>query len=91
MDFEKKSLVTIQEENEFEIQVEELKEVSNKYMQREHGSDDIDYLVMKGGYWWLQKGLATDFKNGLTEDDFVQWEKHFGHNRTDPIKIPSFF
>ena len=54
-------------------------------MQREHGSDDVDYLLMKGGYWWLQKGLATDFKNGLTEDDFEEREKHFGHNRSEMI------
>jgi hypothetical protein len=57
MNTEKNSLVTLQIENEFEITVDELKETVNKYMQWEHGSDDVDYLLLKGGYKWLQRGL----------------------------------
>lgn len=34
---------------EFTIQINELTDVVNKYMQREHGSDDVDFLEAKGG------------------------------------------
>lgn len=50
---------------EFTIPVLELTDVVNKYMQREHGSDDVDFLEQKGGDQWLERGLLTDLKNGI--------------------------
>lgn len=88
---EKENLTLSIDEPPFEIQVQSLTEIVAKYMQREHGSDDIDFFLNKGGNFWLEKGLRTDFKNGLTEEDFSLRESYFGNNRKERIVIPSLF
>jgi len=34
-------------------------------MQRETGSEEIDYLSRKGGDDWIQRGLNTNFTKGI--------------------------
>jgi hypothetical protein len=79
------------EKPDFDINVEDLKEVVNKYMQREHGSDDVDFLVNKGSYKWLEQGLRTDLRNGLTDNNFEEREKFFGTNKKEKIIVPSLW
>ena len=87
---EKESL-TVETESEFEIPVSALTDLVQRYMQREHGSDDVDLLLSKGGVAWLERGLRTDLKNGLSDEDFAARERHFGHNRKEKIIVPSLF
>ena len=75
----------------FSVKVDVLKTMVNKWMQREHGSDDLDYYEEQGGEEWLEKGLKTDFKNGISSETILERERHFGSNRKEKIKPKSFF
>ena len=78
-------------ENRFGVSVEILKELVNKYMQREHGSDDIDYLEENGGLPWLQTGIQTSPEKGIKTDSIESREKYFGSNRKQKVIIKSFW
>lgn len=58
-------------------------------MQREHGSDDVDFMDQKGGDDWLEKGLKTDFKNGIQPETVAEREAYFGTNWKEKLIIPS--
>lgn len=58
-------------------------------MQREHGSDDVDFMEQKGGEAWLESGLKTDLKNGIQTESFQERESYFGTNRKDKVEVPS--
>lgn len=88
---EKEQISLITEKPDFDISISDLKEVVNKYMQREHGSDDVDFLINKGGYKWLEQGIRTDLKNGLTDNSFEEREKYFGTNKKEKIIVPSLW
>ncbi len=76
---------------QFGIQVNELTDLVNKYMQREHGSDDVDFMESKGGEQWLANGLLTDMKNGISPESINEREAYFGTNKKDKIEVPSLF
>lgn len=77
--------------SDFKIGVEELMSIVNKYMQREHGSDDIDFVEQMGGNQWLETGLATDFKNGVNSSTLEARAESFGDNMKKKIKIKTFW
>ena len=65
------------------IDISTLKEMVNKWMQREHGSDDVDYFEEKGGEEWLVDGLKTDLQNGIKSDTIQDREAFYGTNRKE--------
>lgn len=79
------------EGSEFSIAVDTLKDVVNMYMQREHGSDDVDFLYQEGGYEWLQKGLKTDINSGINSSTIEARSKFYGTNQKPKIKPKTFF
>lgn len=72
------------------ISVDTLKSLVNKYKQRENGYEDLDFFEQNGGERWLEKGLQTDFQNGISENSIPMREKYFGHNKKDKVKIKGF-
>ena len=73
------------------VDVDTLKKLVNKYKQRENGHEDLDFFEEKGGERWLQKGLQTDFENGISESSIPMRENAFGHNKKDKVKVKGFF
>ncbi len=51
----------------------------------------MDFLLNKGGNLWLEKGLRTDLKNGLSDEDFQKRENFFGSNRKEKIVVASLW
>lgn len=76
----------VQENSEFSIEVITLKEIVNKWLQREHGSDDVDFLKDMGGNDWLKDGLKTDFENGIDSNSVPSREEQFGSNKKKEIE-----
>ncbi len=62
---------------------EDLIEFITHYQNRKF-AEDVEYLESKEGDIWIEKGLYTDFKNGLTGADQSEREAHFGSNRKIP-------
>lgn len=52
-------------DDQLSITVQECQDIVNGYTQRETGTEDIDYIVEKGGVPWLITGLKTDIQNGF--------------------------
>lgn len=75
----------------FGITVETLKEIVTFYMQREHGSDDVDFVYQEGGYEWLKKGIVTDIDRGISNDTIEARIAYYGDNKKKVIKPKSFF
>lgn len=75
----------------FSITVETLKDIVNMYMQREHGSDDVDFVYQEGGYEWLQKGLNTDLNNGINSDTIEVRSKYYSTNKKKQVIAKGFF
>lgn len=75
----------------FTITVDTLKELVNMYMQREHGSDDVDFMYQEGGYEWLQGGLQTDVNLGIKTDSIESRNTFYGNNRKKQVKLKGFF
>ena len=75
----------------FSITVQTLKDIVNMYMQREHGSDDVDFLYQEGGYDWLKKGLKTDLDNGISSDTIEGRTRCYGTNKKKEVKARGFF
>ena len=74
----------------FSIDVETLKEIVNLYMQREKGSDDIDYLYEHGGYEWLEKGLVTNLEKGFDLSTKEERSQFYGTNQKKEVKKRTF-
>ena len=47
-------------------------------------AEDVEFIESKEGEAWIEKGLCTDFKNGLTGADLSERAAHFGSNRKVP-------
>lgn len=62
-----------------------LQDLVNKWIQREHGSDDVDQLNDLGGIEWLEKGLKTDSKKGFTTSTIDSRTQAFGSNKKAKI------
>lgn len=59
-------------------------------MQRENGTDDIDFYQEQGGDKWLQDGLKTNLENGISSNSIPERERAYGHNRKTKVVIKSF-
>lgn len=77
--------------SDYKISVEDLMSIVNKYMQREHGSDDIDFVEQMGGNQWLETGLATDFHKGINSSTLESRAATFGDNMKKKVKIKTFW
>lgn len=75
----------------FGIPVKVLKEIVNKWLQREHGSDDIDYVEENGGINWLENGLKTSIKDGIDVSTLDERKRFFGSNEKEKIKVKGFW
>ena len=75
----------------FSISVEEFEALVNKYLQREHLTDDIDYFSEKGGEKWLQEGIKTDFSRGLDSASIPDRERIYGNNRKEKRRMRTFW
>lgn len=73
------------------IQMDDLKQLVDQWLQRETGSEEVDNLVARGGYEWLQRGLKTDIKNGIDESTIAERESFYGNNKTDKIHLKTFW
>lgn len=73
------------------IPVDELKEVVNKWMQRETGCEEVDYAERSGGAEWLARGLQTDLQRGIGATSVDQREKLYGNNRKEKVKRKGFW
>lgn len=73
------------------ITVEELKEVVNLWMQRETGSEEVDYLARKGGDEWIHQGLNTNFKTGISTTTIAQRTQMYGNNEKEKVKSKTFW
>lgn len=63
------------------ITVQECQDIVNGYMQRETGTEDIDYIVEKGGVPWLTTGLKTDLQNGFDAATILARTEKYTDNR----------
>ena len=75
----------------FGISVNTLKEIVNKWLQREHGSDDIDMVQEQGGVNWLEKGLNSSIKNGIDTSSLDDRKRFFGSNEKEKIRVKGFW
>jgi len=73
------------------ITVNELKDVVNMWMQRETGSEEVDYLSRKGGDAWIQQGLNTDFKRGINAATLAERDAMYGNNRKEKVHLKGFW
>ena len=73
----------------FQIDVEILKTITNKYKQRKN-SDDISYLKKIGGLNFIKNNLKTCTNSGIKESSIPDRIKYFGSNKKEKIKIKSF-
>jgi len=76
---------------DFSITVDTLKDIVNMYMQREHGSDDVDFLYQEGGYDWLARGIKTDVNNGISSSTIEARSRFYGTNEKKQIPPKGFF
>ena len=77
--------------SDFKIDVPTLSSIVNKYMQREHGSDDIDFVDQMGGMPWLETGLNTSFSHGIHSDSIGPRATAYGDNQKKKVRIKTFF
>ena len=63
------------------IPMDDLKQLVDQWLQRETGSEEVDNLVARGSYGWVQKGLKTDIKNGIDEATAEEREQLYGNNK----------
>ncbi len=75
----------------FSISIATLKDLVNKWLMREHGSDDIDFYDERGGDEWLKNGLQTDFKNGIKASTIKDRIDYYGSNAKDVVKIKTIW
>jgi len=73
-------------EDQPSITVQECQDIVNGYMQREKGTEDIDYMVEKGGIPWMTKGLKTDLQNGFETSTIPARIERYTDNRKVIIK-----
>lgn len=55
--------------------------ILRKYQQRQGVADEIDYIEKKGGDGWLQEGLDTDYKLGISSKTLGEREAKYSTNR----------
>ena len=73
------------------IPMEDLKQLVDQWLQRETGSEEVDNLVARGGYNWLQNGLKTNIKTGIDESTMDEREQIYGNNHVEKIVLKTFW
>lgn len=78
-------------EQSFPVEVDQLKMLVQKYMQRENGNDDLVYYEELGGDEFLKNALDTDFATGIESSSIPSRENQFGNNKKEKVKIKGFW
>ena len=91
MNREDQKEMDLENKGNFGIPVKVLKEIVNKWLQREHGSDDIDYVEDNGGDQWLKTGLRTNFELGIDESSVQERRSFYGSNEKEKVRIKGFW
>jgi Ca2+ transporting ATPase len=73
------------------IRVDDLKELVDQWLQRETGSEELDTLIERGGYNWIQRGLKTDIKEGIDEASAEEREHIYGNNKVEKVRLKTFW
>jgi Ca2+ transporting ATPase len=73
------------------IPMEDLRQLVDQWLQRETGSEEVDNLVARGSYDWIQKGLKTNTKNGIDQSTMPEREKVYGNNKVEKLVLKTFW
>lgn len=73
------------------VPVEDLKDLVNKWMQRETGSEEVDRAEHVGGDAWIVSGLHTDIKAGIAAATVSERERLYGSNKREKAKRKTFW
>ena len=72
---------TLNEDESPTISIEDCQEIVNSYMQREKGTEEIEFIQIKGGQEWLINSLKTSTTSGISENSIPVREEKYGSNR----------
>ena len=67
------------------ITIQECQDIVQGYMQRENGTDDIDYIAKNGGTAWMVRGFKTDLVRGIDQATIPARVEKYTDNRKEII------
>lgn len=73
------------------ISIQECQDIVNAYMQREKGTEDIDYIQDKGGMNWVYKGFQTNSQHGINSKTLSARDEKYGNNKKEVVEPHSWW